>query len=262
VTTPEQYTPRDLTALDALAAAKRTVDALMRSNPLTNAVVSNGLMKWIGNHLDGGGNKINFLWIGEFFPADTTLGGRAQRGISMVRDDSTGGQSAFALYDHDPGGGGLGLRQTIHWGSLDAKRLFSEARNGGQQWPQENIAMGTVSMDILDWTKTPFTPDNTFHTLAEGRVNVVGKHIIARYWAATTGGANGEFRVRIEGASGDIFGPTNTLGVNVNTAFEDQIDVSSERGDTRTIRLEVRTPNATGNARIQIVSFRCYTNLP
>lgn len=262
MTSPEQYTPRNISALDAIAAAKRTADAILRSNPLTGAVVSHGLMKWIGNHLDGSGNKINFLWIGEFFPADTTMGGIAQRGISMVRDDSTGGQSAFALYDHDPGGGGLGLRQTIHWGSLDAKRLYSEARNGGQQWPQSNVAMGTVSNDIGDWTRTSVVADNVWRTLAEGRVNVVGKHLIGRYWAATTGGCIGEFRVLVEGAAGDIVGPTNPLGANLNTVFEDQLDVSSERGDTRVVRLLARTTNTVGAARIQIVSFRCYTNLP
>ncbi len=263
MTTPEQYTPRSISALDAIAAAKRTADAILRSNPLTGAVVSHGLMKWIGNHVDGFGNKINFLWVGEFFPADTTMGGIAQRGIVMVRDDSTGGQSAFALYDHDPGGGGLGLRQTIHWGSLDAKRLYSEARNGGQQWPQENIAMGTVSNEILDWTRTPTAPDNIFHTLAEGVVNIVGKSVFARYWAATTGGGNGEYRVLIEVPGGtDIIGTVNTLGVNVNTVFQDEVDVQAQRGESRVIRLQARTPNATGAARIQVVSFRCYTNLP
>jgi hypothetical protein len=258
MTSVEQYTPRDLTALDVIGAAKRTADGILRSNPLTNAVVSHGLMRWTGNHVQGAGpNKIDFLWIGEFFPADTTMGGIPQRGISMVRDDSTGGQSAFALYDHDPGGDGLGLRQTIHWGGLDAKRLYSEARHGGQQWPQSDIYMGSTPAIIDQWAKHG---GGSFATLAEGRVSVVGNHVIARYWAATTDGAAGEWRVRIETPSGDIIGPVNTLGVNTNTAFEDQIDVSSQRGDTRVIRLEARYTNATGFVRAMPISFRCYTN--
>lgn len=261
MTSPQQYTPRNITALDALLSARRVADQILRNNPLTNAVVSTGLMKWTGNHVKTvGPNKVDFLWIGDFFPADTTLGGIAQKGIVMYRDDSTGGTISFAIYDHDPGGDSLGLRQTIHLSSGDGDPLLTEARHGGQQWPESNIAMGVVSQEITDWARTPVTPTGAFVTLAEGRVNVVGNHLIGRYWAATLSGATGEFRIRVEGFAGDIIGPLRSLGVSSNTVFEDQLDVSSERGETRTVRLEARTSNTTGFAYVAPVSFRCYTN--
>lgn len=258
MTSAEQYTPRNLSALDAIAAAKRTADAILRANPLTNAVVSRGLMRWTGNHVKTiGPDKIDFLWIGDFLPADSSLGGIPQKGISMWRDDSTGGAIAFALYDHNPGGDGLGLRQTLHMDGGDGKRLYTEARHHGLQWPQTDIYMGSTPQDITQWAKHG---GGSFATLAEGRVSVVGNHVVARYWAASTDGAAGEWRVRIETPSGDIIGPVNTLGVNTNTAFEDQITVSSQRGDTRIIRLEARYTNGVGFVRAMPVSFRCYTN--
>lgn len=259
MTSPQQYTPREYTALDTVQAAKRTADAILRSNPLTNAVISHGLMRWTGNHLTGSGAKIDHLWIGEFFPPDTSLGGIPQKGFSLVRDDSTGGTPAFQLYDHDPGGGGLGLRQTIHLESLDDQRLMSEARTGGQQWPEENIVMGPLPRAFTEWTGTPITPDNAWWTLWEGRANVLGNQIVARYWAASTSGATSEFRIRFEGIGGDVIGPVRTLGAGLDGVFEDTITVSADRGFTRTFRLEARTTNLTGRARMQYISARCYT---
>lgn len=260
MTSPQQYTPRDLSALDILQSSKRTADAILRNNPLTNARISHGLMVWVGNHVKtGSSDKVEFFWVGDFLPADTTMGGIPQKGVVMFRDDATGGQYAWALYDHDPGGGGLGLRQTIHLRSGDGKRMHTEARHGGMQWPQSDIYMGATGL-ILEW---PSTDQGTFQTLSEGRVSVIGNHVVARYWAATSGGATGEWRVRVEGPSGDIIGPLRTLGVNANTAFEDQLDVSIGRGDTFPIRLEARVTNGTGptgRARCAPISFRCYTN--
>lgn len=261
MTSPEQYTPRDLSALDALLAAKRTADAILRNNPLTDAVVSHGLMKWIGNHANifGSGN-VNFFWVGEFLPADPTMGGRPQCGVAMWRDDSTGGTLAFALYDHNPGGDGLGLRQTLHFDGGDGKQLWQEARNGGQRWPQVNIAMGMTSANVSEWQKTLGTANN-FQTIGEGRFSVLGNHVSARFWFGTIGGAAGEARVRIEVPGGtDIVGNTFTMGVNSNNAFEDKINVSSQRGNTVVIRFEVRTTNSTGQACGSVISFRNYTD--
>lgn len=260
MTSAQQYTPRDFTALDILGAAKRTADAILRTNPLTNAIISHGLMKWIGNHTKtASSDKIEFLWIGDFFPPDSTMGGIPQKGVVMFRDDSSGGQYSWALYDHDPGGDSLGLRQTIHLQSGDGRRMYTEARHGGLLWPQSDIYMGVTSNDITQWASCSVGAAS-FQTVAEGRVSVVGNHVVARYWAATTDGAAGEWRIRIETPSGDILGPTRSLGVNANTAFEDQLDVTLQRGDTRVIRLEARTTNSTGKARAQPISFRCYTN--
>lgn len=257
LTSVEQYTPRDYSALDVVAAAKRTADAILRANPLTNAVISRGLMRWTGNHVTGSGAKIDHLWIGEFFPPDPTMGGVPQKGFSLVRDDSTGGTSAFALYDHDPGGGGLGLRQTIHLESLDDQRLMSESRLGGQQWPEHPITMGPWGNDIGLW---PGQATGSFDVLWHGWGNIVGRNLTAEYHCAGTGGAATEFKVRIYPNGGPVVeGPPHAFGVGAQGTVTDTIDVSSMRGETRFIELLGRVTNAVGTARASVTSFRCYS---
>lgn len=261
MTSFEQYTPRNISALDALAAAKRTADQILRSNPLTNAVISHGLMKWIGNHVDVNGDKINFLWIGDFFPADTTMGGIPQKGIVMWRDDSTGsavndGRLAFALYDHDPGGGGLGLRQTIHMDSLDGKAILSESRLGGQQFPHLNIPMGFSGTDTGKWA----TADSaSFFTLLEGFGHCVGTQLYARFWSQTQSTAAGEFRVTVTWSGGTITGTVFSQAVNTVTFREDTLDVSAARGEMLQVKVEGRRASGTGTVAAAPISFRNFT---
>lgn len=264
MTSAEQYTPRNYSELDYVAAAKRTADAILRSNPLTNAVVSRGLMRWIGNHVDANGNKVNFLWIGDFVPADTTMGGISQRGVAMWRDDSTSvevnqGRLAFALYDHAPGDGGLGLRQTIHVRSLDGKDLLNEARNGGQSFPRMPIPMGATGLPA-NWITTQ---NAAFHTLSEGQCSVVGKHVMARYWTGCTADATGEFQVVVEWAGGGTAsGPVHAVAASTTPVFEDYIDVSAARGQTITVKIQGHRTSGAGTCYTAPIAFANFTNAP
>ncbi|HJW36864.1 MAG TPA: hypothetical protein VJ769_09515 [Actinomycetes bacterium] len=253
----EGYAPRDPDYVDNIRYTERVVDQILRNNPLVNAVVSRGLARWIGNYISGPGpDKINFLWIGEFFPADTNLGPAvAQRGFSLVRDDSRGGRSAIAMFDPTPAGGG-GLKQCLFISSGDGRILFQESRDGGWNWPQDNVWMGALDASLLNWTQTP---SGTFETIFEGRANIVGNRIFYRMFAATTNGATAEFRLRVEGFGGDVIGPTHSMGVNTSGVFDDSVDVSASRATTVTIRWEARRTNGVGEARTQCISVRCYT---
>lgn len=256
MTTPDYYTPRSPSGLDVVAYARRVVDALHRNNPLTDAVVDQGLIKWLGNYTNSGDpNKINFLWIGEFFPADTNLGGIPQRGFSLVRDDARGGISAIAMFDSTPSAGG-GLRQQLFFTSGDGARLAAESRNGGWAWPAELIPLGPLGNDTLKW---PGTQSGSFDTLWEGRVNVIGRHVAYRIFAANDNGATGEFRVRVEGPGGDLVSTTHTVAVNVQEVLDSSFSVAAARGNTCTIRLEARRTNAAGTCRMTPITVRCYS---
>jgi hypothetical protein len=256
VTTPQQYAPQKPSILDNLGYTQRVVDAILRNNPLTGAVVGSGLMRWIGNYVDSGGiNKINFLWIGEFYPLDTSLG-VSQRGFSLVRDDSRGGKSAIALFDANPSGGG-GLRQTLFIHSGDDRRLASEHRDGGWSWPEENVAMAPLDSDSSKW---PGLTAGAFAPLAEGRCNAVGRRLHYRIWCLTDGGASGEFRIRVGGTGGDVFSTTHVLGVNTNAVFDSSIDISASRGNTVAVFAEARRTNAVGTARMIPITIRCFTS--
>jgi hypothetical protein len=260
MTAPTQfYAPRDPDFIDTIGYTQRVVDQILRNNPLTDAVVSEGLIKWIGNYTNAGNpDKINFVWIGEFFPADTNLpGSPPQRGISMVRDDSRGGISAFAIYDDNPGGGG-GLKQTIHMTSGDNDALAMEHRDGGWRWPEENIYMGPFGSNVLDWIGTTGTtyPNGMLY---EGWANILGNRIEYRVVGATTNGATADFRMRLAGVGGDVVGPTHSLGVNSSAFFINGFDVSASRGTNRQLVLEAQRTNGVGEARATVLTARCYT---
>ncbi len=112
MTSPDIYAPRDASAADVLAQTRNVVDSILRNNPLVNAVVPRGLLRFLGNYTSASGDKINYLWIGEFAPTDPYMGGVEQRGFSLLRDDSRGGRPAISLFDGDPTIG-PGLRQTL-----------------------------------------------------------------------------------------------------------------------------------------------------
>lgn len=256
MTTPDYYSPRSPSSVDALVYARRVVDSILRNNPLTDAVVDRGLIKWLGNYVSGGGpDKINFLWIGEFLPADPNLGGIPQRGFSLVRDDSRGGVSAISLFDGNPAGVG-GLRQTLVFTSGDGQTLARESRNGGWYWPESLIPMAPMGNNTIEW---PGTQSGTFQTLWEGRVAVVGRDLSYRIFAANDGGAAGEFRVRVEAIGGDIVGTTHVLGVGLQDVFDSSFSIAGARGTTVPVRIEARRTNAAGSCRATPLSVRCHT---
>lgn len=259
MTSPDFYAPRDASAADILAQTRATVDAILRNNPMVNAVIPRGLARWTGNYVSGAGpNKIDFLWIGEFLPADPNLGGVSQRGFSLVRDDSRGGVSAIAMYDPSPGSS-PGLKQSLHFTSGDGKPLMTESRDGGIVWPQENVAMCDIGDNTLDWIGTT---QPTFTVIHEGRANIIGNVLHYRMWCATVGGAAGEFQLRVPATflgQSDILGPLHTLGVNTVEVIEGSVDVTARRGQTPAVHWDGRVTNGVGAARSVAVSVRCYT---
>lgn len=254
MTSPSYYTPHSPTVLDTIGYTQRVVDAILRNNPLHNAGIEFGLMRWFGNYVDEDGSKRNFLWIGEFLPADTNLpGDPPQRGISMVRDDSRG-TAAFNLYDPFPGTGD-GLKQRLFFGGGDGHRLFDESRQGGWAFPHQNIPMGALDSDLSTWTSTDSA---TFDSIFEGRLSVTGRHIGYRVWNAGTAGAAGEFRLRVEG-SVTVLGPTHVIAAGANAVADEVVDVSALRGENVTIRWDARRTNAVGRARAAVIAMRNYS---
>lgn len=253
------YAPRDQSAVDIIQYARRAIDEMARSNPLQNAVVSSGLIKWIGNYTNSGNpDKINFLWIGEFLPLDPVLN-KSQRGFSLVRDDSRGGVSAIAMYDPTPNAGGSGLRQVLIVTSGDNRRLFEESRDGGLRWPEENVWMGPVGDVAQIW---PGTPNAGFSTLWEGRANIVGNRLEYRMFIYNDPGVAAEYRMRATLSGGDVVGPTHVLGTGAQAVVEDSVNVSADRGQTVAIRWEGRCTAGGGGAnraRSSPVTVRCYT---
>lgn len=260
MTSPQQYTPQSPTLLDEIASAKRTADQILRNNPLTNAVISQGLMRWLGNYLQPSGEPVNFLWIGEFLPPDPAMG-KPQKGVVLFRDDVTQGIYSFAMYDHNPGGGGLGLRQTIHLQSGDGIRLYEEARDWGLHYPQEMVPMGPNDQLVSNWPGTPVTPTSNWYTLWEGRMNVQGSQLDYRFFCATTSGATGNFRVKIDAQDGqpDMFSTVYAVPVTSFLFVQGFLDVRIHRGRTVTVKLEAQDTNSTGRAHATVVAFRNYT---
>lgn len=253
------YAPRDQSIVDVVAYARRAIDEMSRSNPLQNAVVSSGLIRWLGNYTNSGNpDKINFLWIGGFFPADPNMGGAAQRGLSLVRDDARGGISALAMYDPSPNFAGTGLRQVLIMTSGDGRRLMEESRDGGQRWPQENIWVGGIGSNAQVWVGTTASAFGTVH---EGRANIIGNRIFYRVFCYNDVGVASEHRLRVSLPGGDVVGTTHVLGVGLQDVFESSVDVSAGRGQTCEVRWETRrTAGVDPNlARSAVVSLRCYT---
>ena len=253
------YRPKNPDFLDTIGYTKRVVDAILRNNPLIDAVISEGLMKWIGNYTNAGNpDKINFLWIGEFNPADTNLPGNPkQRAISMVRDDSRGGVSAFAIFDPNPSGGG-GLKQTIHIRSGDTDPLFLEARDGGWLWPEENVYMGPWGENIADWMGT-VTNSPTWFPLHQGRFSVVGNQVAYTIAGGGEAGAAANYRVRVDDGGSGLVGPTHSIAAGTSAVFSGTVDVTSMRGTTTNIWMEAQRTNGVGTARGTVTTVRCFS---
>lgn len=257
MTQPNFYAPRQQSVIDNIRYAQQKVDELTRANPLQSAVVTRGLIKWIGNYTNSGNpEKVNFLWIGEFLPGDPNFGGAPQRGFSLVRDDSRGGVSALAMFDPQPNFAGTGLRQILIMTSGDSARLFEESRDGGQRWPELGVPMGPVPESVSLW---PDTTAAAFATMFEGRAPIVGRFINYRVWCLNEAATASEFRLRVEAPSGDIFGATHSLAAGANQVFEASLDVASERGGSRVVRWEGRRVSGANRVRALVIAMRCYT---
>lgn len=142
----QQYTPRQTDIVDAIAETRRITEAAMRSNPLRNAYIDDGLMKWHGNYAGGplGGA---FLWIGEFRPNDQILN-KPQRGFILSRDDSSH-STALWLYDPFPSTT-KPLRQLLAMRDADNKNIMIEGRDGGTAFPWAPIPLYSQITDRVN----------------------------------------------------------------------------------------------------------------
>lgn len=136
----QQYTPRSVNLVDAVAETKRVVESALRANPLRNARVDDGLMRWKGNY--SGGVDRSYLWIGEFLPRDAVLN-KPQRGFILSRDDS---KAAPALHMYDPNGESANaltqpLRQLVFMRDADNNPMLTEGRGGGVTFPWSNVVL-------------------------------------------------------------------------------------------------------------------------
>lgn len=219
-----QTTPYPPSAMDNILYAQTLADSIMRNNPLVNAIVPKGLMKWYGNYQNPDGSPVNFLWIGEFLPADPNLGNRPQKGFSLVRDDSTH-SSAISLYDKSPG---TPLKQTLTLFSYDNAALLDESRNqGGWSFPRINFALQPASLNLPAW---PLINSGS-RDIMWGQVSAVGHNISAQLWGITDAGVSATYTLRADDGAGHVVtGPPHALPGGSNTAWVDTLDITSMRG--------------------------------
>lgn len=194
------YTPRESTLVDAVAESRRIADQAMRNNPLVNAVIDRGLTRFRGNY--GG----DFIWFGEFFPADKNLtddfgNDMPQRGISITRDDPTHSQ-VFALYDFDQQAGEQ-LRQRIYMRDADGKALMLEGFNGGRAFPDAPIVL--YQRETIDPNGVQIGSDVVVFS---GEGNLIGTRLaMSAAWGTAGGTPTWSTYLRVSGG-----------GVTINTA--------------------------------------------
>jgi hypothetical protein len=208
-----KYVPRESTIVDAVAEVKRVADQQMRSNPLKNAKVDEGLTRWVGNY------GSDFAWFGEFFPADQNQldaygHARAQRGISFVRDQP-GPQAAFALYDAWPKAG-TALRQRLYMYDADGKKYMMEGYNGGRAYPDAPLVL--YQRETIDPNGIVATTDTVVFS---GEGNMTGTKVrMAAAWATAGGTPTYSTYLRVSGGGVTITTAT-TSGSGAGSVFWD-----------------------------------------
>lgn len=248
-----QYTPYPPSAIDNIKYAQQLADQIMRNNPLINAGIPSGLMKWFGNYTNPDGSKVNFLWIGEFLPGDPNLGGKPQRGFSLVRDDQTH-SSALALFDRTPG---TPLVQTISIYGYDGQPILEESRNqSGQTFPYQQIPLNKTDGFNANYPKTSST---SIVSLMEGRFSGSGATLHYRVWGITDSGTTGQWRLRVVDGATVILSPWNTLPSAGNVIVDTTMDVSAIRGHKDVnIYLEAQTTGGAGFVYAQPIALSNY----
>lgn len=255
---PEFYAPRQPSLVEAVATNKRVTDALLRNNPLVNAAVNSGLIRWMGNYnTTGTSDKINFLWIGEFFPEDPNLG-VAQRGFSLVRDDPRGGRSAIAMLDPAPVPG-QPLTQVLRLTDGNGRALLTEARGGGAHYPAATPAWAPDGQAYAAWPGTNLAAESSVMT---GVVSIVGRRLVGSIAGTTDSGTSGEVWLRVFGAT-TRDSPRLTLGPGGLNALSIDLDVSAEVG-LPAVELAVMARRTGGSGFVRGVPKRlaCHTPDP
>jgi hypothetical protein len=195
-----KYAPRETNLVDAVAAAKRIADQIMRSNPLKDATIDGGLTRWTGNY--GG----SLVWIGEILPADQNQFDqyghvKPQRGFVLQRDDP-GQNFAITMYDFDPHAG-VALNQRLQFFDVNGRRTWADAYNGGRAFPDAPVVL--YQREVLDPSGFGGTSDTILYS---GEGNCIGTRLsMAGAWAAPGGTPTYSMFLRVSGG-----------GVTINTA--------------------------------------------
>lgn len=219
-----QFTPYPPSMIDNIAYAQQLVDQIMRNNPLINAVVPSGLMKWYGNYQNPDSSPVNFLWIGEFLPTDPNMGNKPQKGFSLVRDDGSH-SSAISMFDGSPG---TPLRQTLTLSSWDGQSLLRESRaSGGTNFPRQQVPLGKTDGFTANYPKNNSTSSVA---VCEGRLSGTGNTLHYRLWGLSDAGVTGQIRIRVVDGSTVINGPWNAIPSSGNVIFDSTMDISGVRG--------------------------------
>lgn len=252
-----QSTPFSPSALDTVLYAQNLADQIMRNNPLVNAIIPKGLMKWYGNYQNPDLSPVNFLWIGEFLPSDPNMGNRPQKGFSLVRDDQSH-SSAIVMFDHNPG---TPLKQTLTISSYDNSPMLDESRNqGGWSFPSMMFPMYPNSVQLPAWPQRNSGSSDVYY----GQVSAVGHMIDVQWQMITDAGVSATFTLRADDGAGHVVTGTPhpaTGGSNVGAL--DTLDISSMRGAkilTVYGNLAITAGGGgAGNAYVLIHTSRCYS---
>lgn len=180
----QRYTPRQTDIVDAVVETKRVMTASLRANPLRNAVVDDGLMKWRGNYGSAfslGDIRASYLWIGEVSPRDAVLN-KTQRGVFITRDDPS---HARVLWMYDPWAASAGpdrpLRQLFTMNDADDRPVLHEHIDGGLAIPISPIPLMERGWTYVNGSAVPAwagaTASATFQNLYEGTGPMTGVRI-------------------------------------------------------------------------------------
>lgn len=247
------YTPRESTLVDAVAESRRIADQAMRNNPLVNAVIDRGLTRFRGNYGD------DFIWFGEFFPADKNLTDdfgdpMPQRGISITRDDPTHNQ-VFALYDFDQQDGEQ-LRQRIYMRDADGKALMLEGFNGGRAFPDTPIVM--YQRESFESPRATWTSDRTVYS---GEGNLTGTRIeFAGAYTLSVGTDTISNYLRCSGGGVTINSPTQSVTGNQNVNIT--VDVKTILNVSDYINVEWHMWRAAGSGEFLPRIYKCRAYSP
>lgn len=239
--------------VDAIAEARRIADQTMRNNPLVNAVIDRGLTRFRGNY--GG----DFIWFGEFFPADKNLtddfgNDMPQRGVSITRDDPSHNQ-VFALYDFDQRIGEA-LRQRIYMRDADGQSFILEGFNGGRAWPDAPLVL--YQRESFENPAATWTSDRVAYS-GEGDLTGTLVDLTAAY-TTTVGTDTISSFLRLSGGGVTINTPTTALVGSQNISLT--VDVKTIKQVSDYINVEWHMWRSAGTGAFLPRIYRCRTRSP
>lgn len=265
-----QLTPRSPNLVDAILETQRVAEAQARANPLTNAIVDGGLIRWRGNYSAAAGQQGYYARIGELDDApDDPVTGKPQRGLSIRRDDPSG-SLAIRVYDHTANLHPAGpLRQKVAIFDYLGNRIIQEGEKGGLVAPQ----MAVVLYSLTD-NYTAAAATSGWQTVAGGETFKNGHVVTGRGRVFCPYGYTTQVRLVVSGtpAFGSLITQFSTPVTFTGTAY--QFDLSMDTSLSAlwsdaliryNVFLDVQITNANGNPtagqRITLapVSSHCFS---